>query len=176
MRKPIKDLEELYEIDDEGNVYALPRIKRTPTTEYLSKERKLKPYNNGYGYMLVDMRKNGKRYMRLVHRLVADAFLPNPDNLPQINHIDGNNSNNKLSNLEWCTCSENQYHAFKNNLKPCNFNHPNSKLKLEEVLYIKNNYCKNKKGFGIRSLAKKFGVCDATVRQIIIGSSYKNIK
>ena len=143
MRKPIKDLENLYEIDENGNVYSLPRLKKTPTTQYLSKERKLKPYNNGYGYLLVDMRKDGKRYMRLVHRLVAETFLPNPQNLPQINHIDGNKMNNKLENLEWCTCSQNQYHAFENGLKPRNFNHCNSKLKLEDVLYIKKNYCKN---------------------------------
>lgn len=52
MRKPIKGLENLYEIDEKGNVYALPTIKYTPTTKYLSKERKLKPYNNGYGYLL----------------------------------------------------------------------------------------------------------------------------
>ena len=116
MRKPVKDLEDLYEVDENGNVYALPRIKRTPTTIYLSKEKKLKPYNNGYGYMLVDMRKNGKRYMRLVHRLVADAFIPNPNNLPQINHKDGNKSNNCIDNLEWCTYKQNIIHSWKNGL------------------------------------------------------------
>lgn len=175
MRKSIKGLEELYEIDDKGNVYALPRIKRTPTTEFLSKERKLKPYNNGYGYMLVDMRKDGKRYMRVVHRLVAEAFLPNPNNLPQVNHIDGNKGNNCVDNLEWCTCSENQKHGFDTGLKPQAQKHPFSKLTKEEVLYIRNNYKRNKRGFGMRALAKKFGVGDSTIRQIIVGISYKSI-
>lgn len=176
MRKPIKDLEDLYEIDEQGNVYALPRQKRTPTTVYTSKEKVLKPYDNGYGYMLVDMRKNGKRYMRLVHRLVAETFLPNPNNLPQINHIDGNKSNNTLSNLEWCTCSGNQYHAFENGLKPRGEKHPRAKLTNDDVVYIRSTYCKNKTGFGIHALAKKFGVCDATIRQIIVGRTYKHIE
>lgn len=175
MRKGIKNLEELYEVDEMGNIYSLPRKLKTPTTEFMSKEKKLKPYKNSWGYMLVDMRKNKKRYIKCVHRLVAEAFIPNPNNLPQVNHIDGNKANNNVTNLEWCTCSENQYHAFNNNLKPKNFDHPFSKFTKEDILYIKNNYQKNKRGFGIRSLAKKFNVCDSTIRQIVVGISYKDI-
>lgn len=173
MRKPVKDLEDLYEVDDKGNVYSLPKLKRTPTTTYLSKEKQLKPYNNGYGYMLVDMRKNGKRYMKLVHRLVAEAFLPNPENLPQINHKDGNKANNNVNNLEWCTCSENQFHAFKCNLKPQGINHPNSKLTLDDVNYIKTHYRKGKRGYGVYTLANQFNVSPSTIRQIITGRTYK---
>ena len=176
MRKPIKNLEELYEVDEKGNVYALPRKKRTPTTEYISKERKLKPYNNGYGYMLVDMRKDGKRYMKVVHRLVAEAFIPNPNNLPQVNHIDGNKSNNNVDNLEWCTCSENQLHGFNIGLKPQATKHPLSKLTEDNIRYIREYYKPHTRGYGIRTLAKKFGVSDSTIRQIIIGISYKSIK
>lgn len=176
MRKPIKDLENLYEVDEFGNIYSLPKIKKTPTTEFLSKEKILKPYKNCWGYMLVDMRKDGKRYLKCVHRLVAEAFIPNPQNKPQVNHIDGNKKNNCVENLEWCTCSENQYHAFKTSLKPKGIKHPFSKFTKDDIIYIKNNYQKNKKGFGIRSLAKKFGVCDSTIRQIIIGQTYKNIE
>lgn len=172
MRKPIKGLENLYEIDEKGNVYALPTIKYTPTTKYLSKERKLKPYNNGYGYLLVDMRKDGKRYMRLVHRLVAEAFIPNPNNLPQVNHKDGNKSNNQVDNLEWCTCSENQYHAFRHSLKPYGPNHPKSKLTWDDVYNIRKYYKKGKRGYGVSTLAKKFDVSPSTIRQIVIGKTY----
>lgn len=171
MRKPIKELDGLYEIDEHGNVYTMPRKLKTPTSEYFTKERKLKPYNNGYGYLLVDLRKEGKRYMRLVHRLVAETFLPNPNNLPQVNHIDGNKSNNDITNLEWCSCSENQYHAFRNNLKPKNFKHPNSKLTLEQVLYIK-HHCKE---YSMYYFAKKYKVNTATIKQIIEGKSYREI-
>lgn len=57
----------------------------------------------------------GKRYYKRVHRIVAEAFIPNPCHLPQVNHIDGNGLNNKISNLEWCTASENIKAAFKLN-------------------------------------------------------------
>lgn len=175
MRKPVKDLEDLYEVDELGNIYSLPRIKRTPTTTFLSKEKQLKPYKNCWGYMLVDMRKDGKRYLKCVHRIVAETFIPNPENKPQVNHIDGNKANNSVSNLEWCTCSENQYHGFKIGLKPKGTLHPFSKFTEKDILYIKNNYSKDKKGFGIRSLAKQFNVCDSTIRQIITGKTYKDI-
>lgn len=175
MRKPIKELEDLYEIDENGNVYSLPRIKRTPTTEFLSKEKILKPYKNCWGYLLVDMRKGNKRYIKCVHRLVAETFIPNPDNKPQVNHIDGNKNNNCVTNLEWCTCSENQFHAFENGLKPKNFDHPFSKFSEKDIKYIRENYIPNKRGNGIRTLAKKFGVCDSTIRQIITRQTYKDI-
>lgn len=58
----------------------------------------------GYRHVVLDRRRS------LVHRLVAEAFIPNPDNLPQVNHKDGNKQNNHVSNLEWCTASENQRH------------------------------------------------------------------
>ena len=63
------------------------------------------------GYKRVDLYENGKHHYLRIHRLVATAFIPNPDNKPQVNHIDGNKSNNRVDNLEWCTGSENQRHA-----------------------------------------------------------------
>lgn len=65
------------------------------------------------GYFEVGLYLNGKRYFRRVHRLVAEAFLPNPNHYPQINHKDGNRQNNNVSNLEWCTCQENIIHSFE---------------------------------------------------------------
>ena len=68
----------------------------------------LKPYDNGYGYFMVDLKKNGKRKHARIHRLVAEAFIPNPDNLPEVNHKDENTHNNSFKNLEWCTSSCNK--------------------------------------------------------------------
>lgn len=76
----------------------------------------LKPYlsSGNYGYIIV--RENSHNHHIRIHKLVAQTFIPNPDNLPQINHIDGNKLNNAISNLEWITCSENIKHAINNNL------------------------------------------------------------
>lgn len=89
MRLPIKDYEGLYEVSNEGKVFSLVSNKE------------LKP-NIVNGYCQVGLHKNGVQINKLVHRLVAEAFLENPNNLPQINHKDENRLNNCVNNLEWC--------------------------------------------------------------------------
>lgn len=73
--------------------------------------------DNGNGYKQVFISVNGKRYVRYIHRLVAECFIPNPDELPEINHKDGNKANNDATNLEWCTSSYNKRHAIQTGLK-----------------------------------------------------------
>lgn len=68
------------------------------------------------GYRGVLLRKNGKTIRRNVHRLIAITFIDNPHNLPSVNHVDGNKKNNDVSNLQWCTASENMKHAFQTGL------------------------------------------------------------
>lgn len=72
--------------------------------------------NKGNGYEQVHLCRDGKGYVRKIHRLVAEAFIPNPDNLPQVNHKDGNKLNNNVSNLEWCTQSHNIKHSIATGL------------------------------------------------------------
>lgn len=72
------------------------------------KEHELKQCDNGRGYLTVSV---GLRHPRYVHRLVAETFIPNPNNYPEVNHLDGNKKNNHVSNLEWCTRKRNKLHA-----------------------------------------------------------------
>jgi len=79
--------------------------------------RTIKQQLDTSGYARVELWENGVGKKHLVHRLVAAAFIPNPQGKPQVNHIDGNKSNNRASNLEWVTQSENQIHAYANGLQ-----------------------------------------------------------
>ncbi|MGL1886285.1 MAG: HNH endonuclease [Reichenbachiella sp.] len=79
--------------------------------------RVLKQEENSCRYLRVTVCKNNKPKRFFVHRLVAIAYVPNPDGLPQVNHLDGDKQNNNVENLEWCTQSINQYHAHSNNLQ-----------------------------------------------------------
>lgn len=106
MKKEWKHYYGNYYVSNEGE------IKNFKTNHIL----KLK-INNG-GYYSTNIRVDGKIKTIRPHRLVAELFIPNEDNKPYVNHIDGNKLNNKVTNLEWCTPKENTKHAFKNNL--CN--------------------------------------------------------
>lgn len=145
------------------------------------KKKRTKGFKTSKGYLAFDLCKriNGKKTRKtvFVHRLVAEAFIPNPDNKPQINHKDGNKQNNCVDNLEWCTNGENQQHAIKMGLNG-GFNHPNHNRKLtyEDVRYIKKYHNPKVRGYGMTSLAKKFGVCEGTIKQILDGRSYKFIE
>lgn len=110
--KPIIGYEGLYEVSNYGNIKSLNwRNRNIEKCLYLKKHNK--------GYFQVELVKNKKRKMVLVHRLVAEAFLENPLNKPQINHKDYNRSNNSVENLEWCTINENMTHsAIRRKSKP----------------------------------------------------------
>lgn len=95
-RKPVVGYEGLYEVSDEGDVYSLTMNLRGP----------MGLVEHDGGYLRVALRKSGVAKNLRVHRLVAIAFIDNPNNFPQVHHIDGNKKNNHLSNLEWCDGKE----------------------------------------------------------------------
>lgn len=112
--KDIPGFENRYQISTAGKIKSIPRFVNNHTGKLKTKEKILKQRKNEKGYLCVDLINNdGKRVFCGVHRFVALAFIPNPDNKPQVNHIDGDKTNNCISNLEWCTNSENQKHAYK---------------------------------------------------------------
>lgn len=119
--KSVVGYENLYEVSNFGNVRSVERyVKYTKWKKenqfQLRKQKLLKQVKMRNGYMRVEMSDNGKHKLNLVHRLVAQAFIPNPNNCSQINHKDGNKENNFVDNLEWCSCKENMKHAWRNGL------------------------------------------------------------
>lgn len=131
--KDIKNYEGLYQISKEGEVKSLITNKI------------LKPKIHHSGYYHLTLVKNKSNKNKLVHRLVAETFIPNPNNKPNVNHKDGDKTNYNIDNLEWVTRSENLLHSFSNNLHK-------SKLTLDNVKEIKKSKLSNPE------LAKKFNV------------------
>ena len=134
----------------------------------------IKTYLNSEGYYTIYLKPNGRRDKSKrvrIHRSVAKAFIPNPKNLPCINHKDGNKLNNCVENLEWCTYKQNILHAIKTGLTKFDSisgeNNLNHKLTQQQANWIRNNYIARDKNFGCRALARKFGVTHCVISQIL---------
>ena len=112
--KDIKGYEGHYQVSNMGRVKSLKRTILKSNGRYDTKpERILKiQYNERNNIYEVHLKLNRKRKCHKIHRLVADTFIPNPENKPEVNHIDGRRENNKVENLEWATTSENLHHAY----------------------------------------------------------------
>ena len=112
--KDVKDYEGLYQVSTLGRVRSIDKYvnaKIRNIDKVLKRGKILKPVYNKGGYLKVDLYKNGKGTGFLVHRLVAEAFISNPDNLPLINHKDEVKDNNYPYNLEWCTDDYNRHYG-----------------------------------------------------------------
>lgn len=119
---------------------------------------------NSYGY--VELWKNNKGKKFRIHRLVAETFIPNYDNKEQVNHIDGNKTNNCVDNLEWVTPKENVTHAINNNLIILKYgiNNVSAKLKEEDVKFIRENA---KVNVSVKELAKRYNVSTTNIYNIL---------
>ena len=102
--KDVEGYEGQYQVSNKGRVKSLSRVASDGRRVA---ERILKPHNNGRGYLIVILCKDGKHINHRVHRLVANAFIDNPQNLPEVNHINENKEDNCVDNLEWCDRSYN---------------------------------------------------------------------
>ena len=106
--KDVVGFEGLYKVSNKGNVFS---VGRRDSRGRKCGGRILKPTRTRNGYLKVDLHNNGKRKTKHIHRLVAETFIPNPESLPQINHIDEVKDNNNVENLEWCTSKDNINHG-----------------------------------------------------------------
>ena len=112
--KPVVGYEGIYEVSSLGRVKSCERtIIRSNGREINFPDKIMKTSINHKGYLIIDLRKNGKRSGGFVHRLVGKAFIDNPLNKEQINHKNGNKTDNRVQNLEWVTNQENMAHAYK---------------------------------------------------------------
>ena len=172
--KCIAGYENIYQISNCGRVKSLKKVVDRGKCHRVFDECILKPGIDKKGYLRCSLSHNGKSKTFKIHRLVAEAFIPNPENKPQVNHINGDKLNNNVSNLEWCDQSENMKHACKMGLKLLGGeNNPASKLTAKDVEYIKTHYNASDENFNGVALSKKFGVNRKTISRIISGAAWK---
>jgi hypothetical protein len=172
--KNIANYEGLYQVSNLGKIKSLSRsVNGTLGGTYLTKERFLNPRPYTRGYRVVKLYTNGKAKRVSIHVLVATAFIPNPHKKPVVNHKDGNKENNHSANLEWVTDQENHTHAALAGLKAKGETHGFSKLNNEAVRKIKTLL---KSGVSQRKIAAQFSVCQASIKDINKGTTWKHIK
>lgn len=170
--KDIEGYEGYYQVSNLGNVRRLNKDYRSAKYKYL------KPKIEKNGYLRVCLYKKTIHKFYSIHRLVALTFIPNPDNKPTVNHINGKKDDNRIENLEWATYSENELHSIyvlKNNKNTQNQRQSASiigkstrKLTMLQALEIKKEY----KKISRKELSKKYKVSVSTINKIIQNKTY----
>ena len=155
--RDIKHYEGLYKLTRDGRIFSIKA------------NRFLNPSPNRNGYLNLYLSKKGIRKMHRVHRLVAETFIPNPCDLPQVNHINGDKSNNHVENLEWCTASKNAQHgrdlglwpSFKGKNNPMYGKIPHNYINIDinSIVELK------EQGWTLKAISKELGCSIDTVRR-----------
>jgi DNA-binding transcriptional regulator YiaG len=152
-----------YEINENGQVRRIYKF---------AKPRMISLFRNKLGYVQCPISTPAKKYSRLVHRLVAIAFIPNPEKKPTVNPKDYNKHNNDVSNLEWSTYSENNLHAKKSGTNKSFGTHSyNAKLSEDDIAYIRESRFKVSQ----RNLARQLGVARSLIFRVQTGLVWKHI-
>ncbi|HCG9159500.1 TPA: NUMOD4 motif-containing HNH endonuclease [Vibrio parahaemolyticus] len=167
--KDIAGYEGLYAVTKCGKIYSHSRTEAINGSYRLRKGRWLKFDTIKGGYLRANLYKDGIRKRKLVHVIVAEQFIPNPDNKPCVNHVDNDRTNNHVSNLEWCTHQENIDHAVKQGRTEHGTDRYNSILNDQKALEIFNSTNTH------RSLAEQYGVSNYLIWAIKSKTRWKHI-
>lgn len=160
---PVKGYDCLYEVDSIGNVYSCVKSKGR-------RKDKLKPCERN-GYLYVNLYKDRKATKHYIHRIVAEAFISNPNGFKEVNHINCDKHDNSVNNLEWCDRKYNLKHSYEHGLKRRGEGHGMHKLSENDVVYIK-----SKRGIiPQKTLAEKYGVKQCTISAIQCGRTWKEV-
>lgn len=168
--KDIEGFNGFYQISNLGRIRSKGRTKDKAGIRCIS-------YTHD-GYAKIRLMYKGVDKTVRVHRLVARAFIPNPDDKETVNHIDGDKTNNRADNLEWANRHEQLIHAYDLGLKKAKVGTSNylAKLSDDDVKFIRKVYIPQSTKFGTVALAKKFNVTDRVIGLVVKGKSYKNVK
>lgn len=171
--KPVVGYEGFYEVSSEGRVRSVQRTVPTNRGYRSVPSKVLSPANsNGYQLVMLNASAIAKRELAAIHRLVAAAFIcPRPTDAHQVNHMDGNKSNNRASNLEWVTPAENIHHACRLGLAPKGDTHGSRILSSADAERIRKRAQQGETG---AALAREYGVTRGNVYHILSGLNWKN--
>lgn len=184
----IPDLEGYYQVSTLGRVRSLDRVitwYRRDIARNVSKDMKgkiMKIKTNNHGYCVIHLRKDQEDFHVSIHRLVARTFIPNPENKPCVNHMNGVKTDNRLENLEWCTISENTKHSIVTGLyTPPDISlyqkrgetHPNSVVNDDKVRQIRKM---REEGMTLMAIADVFGISFSNVDRICRRLNWKHVE
>lgn len=157
--KEVQGYEGLYHVSNLGNVKRIKKLNNQHEPNTI-----LKPFLTANGYTRVQLFLHGKKKNHFIHRLVATAFLENPKNKTQVNHINGEKTNNCITNLEWSTPSENGKHSYKVLGRV-----PSRKIDVTKIESIRIRYANGEK---LNHIAKEYNVNPSTIWNICTGANY----
>lgn len=179
--KDVVGFEGLYKVSNYSRVKSLKRtvINSNNNCKMPVKEIILKTTSDKYGYKFIFLARDSTRKLGRIHRVSATAFIPNPENKPFVNHIDGNKLNNHISNLEFVTAKENTQHALRTGLIKTGENRYNAKTTNEIAKQIRADYVYGKRGGFIEGsrltrqmLADKYEVSFHVIKEILSNRTY----
>lgn len=171
--RTVNGYEGKYEVSSSGDVRSVERTRRghrgAPT---VVRPRVMKANRAAHGYLSLQLCKDGLASTVHVHRIVAEAFVPNPLRFSEVNHKDGVKSNNSASNLEWSSRHGNMRHASKSGLLAVGSRHGNSKLCEEDIPSIRRRFAS---GESQRQIAHDYGVGSEAIRFVILGRTWRHV-